>query len=177
MEQNRDTTSILREYLVDAIAAENNYETQMNHMSDQGDNAAVRKIFSDHAAETRLQHQRLTQRLEAVGGKPSGFKSVLAHVFGSLPGVSRSGRDTAEETAHNLVAGYAMKNSEIAMYEMLATIAAVAGDLQTEQLAREIQEEERHMAQKIWHLIAPCSREAMLKISDARERNPNLSRA
>jgi ferritin-like metal-binding protein YciE len=175
MEKNQDVTSLMREYLIDAIAAERSFETQLRAMAKQSDQPAAEQVFSQHAEETRSQHERLTARLQSVGGSPSGFKTFLAELFAFVPKAAQAGHHKIEVTTQNLVIGYSVENSEIAMYEALATIANVAGDLQTEQLAREIQEEERRAASKIWHLIAPTARESMLRLSDARERNPNLS--
>lgn len=77
------------------------------------------------------------------------------------------GHDDSERATQNLIIGYALENAEIAMYQALASMAAAAGDLQTEQLAREIQEEERRAAKMIWHLIGSCAQESYTKISDA----------
>jgi ferritin-like metal-binding protein YciE len=175
MEKNQDATSLVREYLIDAIAAEKSFETQLRAMARQSDLPAAEQVFSQHAEETRHQHQRLTERLQALGGSPSAFKTFLAELFAFTPKAAQAGHSKIEVATQNLVVGYSVENSEIAMYEALAAVANIAGDLQTEQLAREIQEEERRAASKIWHLIAPTARESMLRLSDAREQNPNLS--
>ncbi len=177
MEKNQDVVSLMREYLIDAIAAEKNFESQLRGMARQGDQSAAHQVFLHHADETRHQCERLTARLQAIGGTPSTFKTFIALLANSLPKLAQSGHDKAEVATQNLIVAFAVENSEIAMYEALATSAATAGDLQTEQLAREIQEEERRAAQKIWNLIVPSAREAMLKLSDARDRNPNLNTA
>jgi ferritin-like metal-binding protein YciE len=159
--------SILRRYLEDAIAAERNFETQLREMAKEGDNSTARLAFAQHAEETKSQHARLTGRLHELGGSPSGFKTVIAHLFHFAPKTAQFGHDESEKSAQNLIIGYSVENAEIAMYEALASVAAAAGDLQTEKLAREIQEEERRAANTIWHLIAPCSQESYQKISEA----------
>jgi ferritin-like metal-binding protein YciE len=167
MTRGEPKESILRRYLQDAIAAERNFETQLNTMSGEGSNAAARTLFAQHAEETRSQYQRLEARLDALGGSPSGFKTILAHLFNMLPKSAQMGHDDSEIATQNLIIGYAVENSEIAMYEALASLAAAAGDLQTEQLAREIQEQERHAARMIWDLIPTCAQESYGKISEA----------
>jgi len=167
MTRGEPRLSILRRYLEDAIAAESNFETQLRAMSKEGDNAAAKLAFAQHAEETKSQRLRLMVRLQEMGGSPSGFKAVVAHLFNFAPKAAQLGHDQSEISAQNLIIGYAVENSEIAMYEALAATAAAAGDLQTEQLAREIQEEERRAAKMIWHLIAPCSQESYGKISSA----------
>ncbi|MGI8769930.1 MAG: DUF892 family protein [Acidobacteriaceae bacterium] len=175
MGKNQDAVSLVREYLIDAIAAENNSESQLAAMSKMGDHAPTQKAFSEHAAETRQQARRLTERLESIGGSPSTFKSFVAHLLNFAPKLAQFGHDTSEHNTQNLIIAYTLEHGEVAMYEALATAAKVAGDLQTEQLAREIQQEEKHAAERFWNMIAPVAREGMLRISDARERNPNLT--
>jgi ferritin-like metal-binding protein YciE len=167
MTRGEPKDSILRRYLQDAIAAERNFETQLNNMSGEGSNVAARTLFAKHAEETQSQYQRLEARLNALGGSPSGFKTIMAHLFSMLPKSAQMGHDDSEIATQNLIIGYATENAEIAMYEALASIAAAAGDLQTEQLAREIQEEERHAAKMIWDFIANCAQESYGRISEA----------
>jgi ferritin-like metal-binding protein YciE len=175
MGKNQDAVSLMREYLIDAVATENNSETQLLAMAKMGDHAPTQRAFSEHAAETKQQIRRLTERLELIGGSPSTFKSFVAHIFNFGPKLAQFGHDAAEHNTQNLIIAYTLENGEVAMYEALATAANVAGDLQTEQLAREIQREEENAAKRFWHFIAPVAREGMLRISDARERNPNLT--
>lgn len=167
MTRGEPKESILRRYLEDAIAAERNFESQLQDMSGEGNNIGAREVFAQHALQTRSQYQRLEARLHELGGSPSGFKTIMAHLFSMLPKSAQMGHDDSEVTTQNLVIGYTVENAEIAMYEALASMAAAAGDLQTEQLAREIQEEERHAAKLIWGLIARSARESYDHISEA----------
>lgn len=167
MTRGESRHSILRRYLEDAIAAERNFETQLREMAKEGDNLAAKLAFAQHAEETHSQYQRLTKRLEELGGSPSGFKMVIAHLFHFAPKTAQLGHDQSEKATQNLIIGFSVENAEIAMYEALASVAAAAGDLQTERLAREIQEEERRAANTIWHLITPCAQESYNKISEA----------
>ena len=167
MTRGEPKQSILRRYLEDAIAAEHNFATELSAMSGEGDNMAARFLFAQHAEETHSQHRRLKARLEALGGSSSGLKTAMAHLFNLIPKAAQIGHDDSEIAAQNLIIGYAAENAEIAMYEALASIAAAAGDMQTERLAREIQEEERRAARMIWHLISPCAKESYGKISRA----------
>src|SRR5436190_24222007 len=76
---------VIQRYLSDAIAAEKNFESQLRAFAKETDQGPVQQLFAQHADETRLQHERLTARLEALGGSPSGMKSFLAHLFGFAP--------------------------------------------------------------------------------------------
>src|SRR3954452_8164288 len=157
----------IQRYLSDAIAAEKNFEDQLRAFAKETDQGPVQQLFAQHADETRLQHERLTARLEALGGSPSGMKSFLAHLFGFAPKTAQIGHDEAEKGSQDLMIAFAVENSEIAMYEALAISAAEAGDRQTEQLAREIQQEERAAAQKVWDLIPASARDSFRKVTGA----------
>ncbi len=51
----------------------------------------------------------------------------------------------------------AAASAEMAMYESLATAARPAGDTKTEQLARELQAEEKDDYEKSWNLLRPSA--------------------
>jgi ferritin-like metal-binding protein YciE len=155
----------LARYLEDAIAAEQNFETQLRMFAKESDQAEVKQAFEMHADETRLQHERLTARLAELGGKPSGVKSFLAHLFGNAPKAAQLGHDPAEKSTQDLVMAYAVEHSEIAMYESLAVAAAAAGDTVTETLARQIQQEERRAAEIVWNLLPLSARDSFLKVT------------
>lgn len=164
---NETPTHVLQRYLEDTIAAEKTFESQLRTMADEGSYAPAKRLFADHADETRSQHERLTARLEQLGGSPSTLKTAAAHVFGFTPKAAQIGHDEAERSSQNLIIAFTVENSEVATYEALATVAAAAGDHATEQLAREIQNEERRASHNIWQLIAPSSREAFEVVSRA----------
>jgi ferritin-like metal-binding protein YciE len=165
MTRDEPKESILRRYLADAVAAEQSSAERLEEMSGEGDHLAARQLFAQHQDQTRSQIERLRARLEALGGSPSEFKAVIAHLVALVPKVVHKGHDESEIATQNLILAYALENEEVAMYEALAATAASAGDLQTEQLAREIQKEERHAAEMIWNLIAASARDSYGKIS------------
>ena len=160
-----DPQDVLRRYLQDAIAVEQNFVTVNRAIAKEATMPHVRQLFEAHADETQRQEDRLTARLEALGGKPSGMKGFLAHMFGTTPKAAQLGRDESEKTAQDLMMAYAGENSEIAMYESLAIAAADAGDPITEQLARDIQQEERRMAEQVWSWIGPTAHHTFLKVT------------
>lgn len=161
---------VICRYIEDAIAAETAFESQLRTGAKEAELEEVRAIFAQHADETKRQHERLTARLEALGGKPSGAKSFLAHVFGFAPKPAQMGHDRAERTTQDLIAAFAVENSEIAMYESLANAASAAGDTLTEALAREIQQEERMAAEKVWNMIPTSARQAFSKVTSGESR-------
>lgn len=159
------TTDIIKRYLEDAIAAEKSFETQLQGFAKEGDDPVAQAAFQQHALETKRQYERLTARLEALGGSASGIKSVLAHLFGVSPKTAQIGHEKEERTTQNLMMAYAVENSEIAMYEALVTVAEAAGDSQTAALAREIQAEEKATAEKVWKLIASSAVQAFERVT------------
>jgi len=156
---------IIRRYLSDAIAAEKNFENQLRAFANETDQGPVQQLFAQHADETRRQHERLTVRLQALGGEPSAMKTFFANLFGFAPKAAQLGHDEAEKGTQDLVMAYAVEHSEIAMYEALAVAASAAGDTETERLARDIQQEERRAAEKVWALISPSARDSFLKVT------------
>lgn len=156
---------IIKRYLQDAIAAEQSFESQLETFGKEGDDPAVRQLFEQHARETRSQIERLTARLHDLGGSESGLKSFMAHMFGMAPKSASMGHDEAERQTQNLMMAYAVENSEVAMYESLATVAEAIGDNTTATLARSIQREEQATAEKVWNFIAPSARRSLEKLT------------
>lgn len=162
---NESSQEVIKRYIEDVIAVERNFETQLKAFSKEGEQAAVQRLFAQHAVETRHQHERLTARLEALGGSPSVLKTFFAHIFNFAPKTAQIGHDPAEKSSQDLIIAFAMENSEIAMYEELAVVAGFAGDTETESLARTIQEEERAAAKKVWELIDSSCRQSFMKVT------------
>jgi ferritin-like metal-binding protein YciE len=161
---DHSTQDIIKRYLQDAIAAENSFESQLESFSQEGDDPQVRQLFEQHRQETRVQIERLTARLRELGDTPSTMKSFMAHMFNFAPKAASLGHDEAERQTQNLMAAFAVENSECAMYESLATAAEAVGDTQTARLARDIQQEEKRTADKVWSHIAPSSRRSLDKL-------------
>ncbi len=169
------STDVIKRYLEDAIAAEKSFETQLQGFAKEGDNAVAKAAFHQHALETKQQYERLTARLEALGGGASTTKSLLAHIFGLSPKTAQIGHEKEERTTQNLMIAYAVENSEIAMYEALATVAEAAGDTQTVTLARQIQAEEKATAEKVWKLIPSSAVEALERVAGGAKRTAATS--
>ncbi len=159
------SVDVIKRYLEDAIAAERSFESQLQGFAKEGDDQTVKAAFEKHAIETRHQHERLTARLEALGGSPSAAKSFLAHVFGLSPKTAQIGHEKQERVTQNLMMAFAVENSELAMYEAMATVAEAANDGVTAKLAREIQTEEKAMADKVWSLLPGAANEAFLQVT------------
>ncbi len=149
---------LIRRYLDDAIAAEKSAERQLRGFAEEGDDEEVQAVFQAHAEETRAQYERLSERLEALGGTSSTSKSMLAQVLSLAPQAAQAGHTQEERLAQNLIAAFAVEKSQCAMYEALANIAAAAGDASTEHLARDIQAQDSQTADRIWRFIPTRSK-------------------
>lgn len=168
------SNDVIRRYLEDAIAAEKSFETQLQSFAREGDDEEVKTVFAVHSAETRRQYERLTIRLQELGGSPSTAKSFLAHIFSLTPKTAQVGHEAEERTTQNLIMAFTAENSECAMYEALAAAAEAAGDDITEALVREIQQEERLTADRIWHFITSRAKIAF-NLLTAAETDPSVS--
>jgi len=161
LEKGKTASEVLARYLEDAIAAEKSFETQLIGFSEEAEDPAVKAMFRQHAEETKEQYTMLTQRLEELGGSTSTLKSFLAHMFNFAPKIAQIGHDKYERQTQDLMMAYAVENAEVAMYESLAQAAHLAGDMRTEQVARQIQQQEKQTAGKVWAQVAPAARKAM----------------
>lgn len=159
----------IKSHLEDAIAAEKSFETQLRGFAAEGSGEQVHQLFLQHADETRVQYERLTRRLTELGGEPSAAKTFLAHLAGLSPKLAQLGHDTVDRVTQNLMIAYAVENCEIAMYESLIAVAEAAGDEDTAELARAIQDEERTTAERVWKLIAPWADTAFKKLAGAEQ--------
>ncbi len=167
------SSEVIRRYLEDAIAAEKAFETQLRGFATADDDEEVNLAFATHAEETKLQYNRLTARLQELGGSPSSAKSFVAHVFSLSPKTAQATHVADEQIVQNLIMGFAVENSERAMYEGLANVARAAGDTVTETLAREIQMEEEETANKLWRFI-PSRAKIAFNVLTAGETDPSI---
>jgi len=163
--RRRAPIDILKTYLEDIIAAEKTFEAQLTGFSKEDDDPAAQQVFAQHARDTHTQFERLTARLQSLGGSPSTAKSALAHVFALAPAAAQTGHHAIERTTENLIMAYSVENAEVAMYEVFVTVAADAGDRETEQLALEIQKQQKETADKLWKLVGPAARRSIQQVS------------
>jgi ferritin-like metal-binding protein YciE len=165
----------IQRYLEDAIAAEKSFETQLRGFSEEATNESAKTAFATHADETREQYERLTARLKALGGDPSTFKSMLAHIFNMAPKTAQTGHADEERTTQDLMMAYSVENAEVAMYESLIIAAEAVGDSDTVSLARAIQKQEEETAEKVWKLIGPAATQAYARLTAGSNNDGNAN--
>ncbi len=140
-------------HLENVIAAERNFEDVLSRFSSEGEQEDVKRMFSQLSAKARTQHQRLEGRLRELGGAPSTLKSAVAHVLAATPLIAQAGQTPQEKNTQHLIITYAAAGAEMAMYEALAMVARTAGDFATEQLARQLQREEKEDHSIVWGML------------------------
>jgi ferritin-like metal-binding protein YciE len=88
-------------------------------------------------------------------------------MLGMAPTVAQVGHHDSEKNAQHLMICYAAAAAEMAMYEALATVAAQAGDRETEQLARQLQSEEKKDHQDSWRLLRTSVQDSWQQLTAA----------
>lgn len=156
-------------YLQDAEAAERNFEDALASFSKMGDQAQVQSALANMSRMARTQHERLEARLKALGAQPSTSKSALAHALAFAPTLVQMGQSSGEKNTQHLIIVVAAAAAETAMYEALASAASAAGDSATEQLARELQREERQDYQTAARLLRESALEAFQRAASSRD--------
>jgi ferritin-like metal-binding protein YciE len=155
------SSELIQRYLQDVIASEKAFESQLRSMAEDCDNPRLQELFASHADETKRQYNRLTSRLQVLGGSPSATKSFMAHIFNAVPRAGQIGQKEEDRNTQNLIIAYAIEQGEAATYEALKVAAQVVGDMPTAQLAEEIQREEQMAAQKIWNMLPIIARSSV----------------
>ncbi len=130
-------------YLQDAEAAERSFEDALIALSKTGDQPEVQSALTDMSRRVRSQYERLEARIMALGSSRSTVKSALAHALAVAPRLAQLGETPDQKSTQDLMIMIGTAAAESAMYEALASAAASAGDSETEQLARQLQAEER----------------------------------
>lgn len=149
---------VILRYVQDAEAAERNFEDALTSFGMAGEQNQVKTLMSVAAKKAKTQHERLEARLRALGGEPSKGKSMLAHVLAMGPTLAQLGHEPAEKNTQHLIVVIGAAAAEMAMYESLASVAAASGDTKTEQLARELQKEEKDDWDQAWALLASSAK-------------------
>ena len=137
----------LRKYLADAHAI----EAQAIQLLERGPKLAgdpqLERIYREHLEETHAHQRRVRERIEALGGDPSGLKDAAMRVGALNWGLFFQ---THPDTPGKLAAfAYAFEHLEIAGYEELKRVAARLDDAATVELAERILTEERAAADKV----------------------------
>ena len=132
-------------YLTDAHALEQQSLAALKGLISTSDDEAFRRHFEHHHAETEEQLRRVEARLSALGESPSTAKDLATKVASMGKGAGDLVR--SDNAGKNLRDFYVNEQLEIASYELLERVAALAGDTETAAVARTNREEERAEAE------------------------------
>ena len=153
-----DTTrERLIRYLDDAWATEKALVDELRGLADKSDDPEIKAMFEEHRLVTHNQEEMLEARIRALGEEPSGGKSFMSQLVGKMGEAFHKAHDDMDQTQQNLMKAFATENFECAMYESLAVFATEIGDTETAALAREIMEQEKQAAEKVWSFIGPSA--------------------
>jgi ferritin-like metal-binding protein YciE len=147
---------VVKRYLHDALAAEKSLASHFREFANQGDYREAIDVFRECEATALNHSQRLTARLDRMGGMPSRISSLF-RLFRLGEKTDQIDFGASEEVTHNILLTYTATHSEIAMYEVLRMVAEAAGDSETGSLALSLQQDEKIAAEKIWRLFAAAA--------------------
>lgn len=134
-------------YLADVHSIELQALAQLRAAPKIAGDPRLREVFEQHLGETEDQEQRVRERLEALGGKPSKLKDAAGAAGGwGMVAFAASQPDTPGKlTMH----AFSYEHMELAAYELLKRLAERAGDEETARLAADIAAEEARMAERL----------------------------
>jgi ferritin-like metal-binding protein YciE/nucleoside-diphosphate-sugar epimerase len=146
---DRDRDEQLVKYLADVHSIELQALAQLRAAPKIAGEERLRRVFEQHLAETEEQEQRVRERLEALGGKPSKLKDAAGSAGGwAMAAFAASQPDTPGKlTMH----AFSYEHMELAAYELLRRLAERAGDEETARMAGAIAAEEATMAGRLAH--------------------------
>src|SRR3954454_3039542 len=142
-----DLNEQLDKYLADAHSIEEQALAQMRTAPDIAGDPSLSEGFAQPLPETERHERLVRERLEARGGSPSRLKDLVMAVGGKgFVLFARSQPDTPGKLVFH---AYSYEALEQGSYEMLARVAARAGDEETARVAREILAEEYAMGDRL----------------------------
>jgi ferritin-like metal-binding protein YciE len=169
MSEPTSRTDQLIAWLDDAHAMESGLiPILQNHAAHFGDRmpAAARRI-QQHVVETQQHVQRLQDCLRLLNATPSGVKSTLSSLIGSVEGTTTA--IFRDQLVKNALADYASEQFEVGCYTALVSAAAQLGYREIVELCRLNLEEDSQMAAWVLQqLPAVVSRDAIDPAAHAR---------
>lgn len=137
----------LNKYLTDAHSIEQQALAQMAVAPELAGDPEIASAFSTHLGETE-EHERLVrERLEARRASPSKLKDVAGTLTGK--GFTAFAGAQPDTPGKLVVHAFSYEHMERAAYELLASVAARAGDPDTVQTARAIERQELAMGKRL----------------------------
>lgn len=141
------STDHLIDYLVDVYSIEQQALAQLRKAPDIAGAPGLAQHLKEHLLETEAQAKMIGDRLEAVGGSPSTMQDAVMKVGGKgFLAFAMSQPDTPGKLAAH---AHSYEALEAAAYELLVTMAGIAGDGKTVEIAQTILEQEQTMKRRL----------------------------
>ncbi len=137
----------LVKYLTDAHSIEQQALAQMRAAPKLAGDSGIARVFHEHLLETEGHERSVSELLEQHDAEPSTLKDMVGTLTGAGFGTFAAAQP---DTPGKLVAhGFSYEHMEEAAYHLLAPVAERAGDMEAATVAREIEDQERKMAQRL----------------------------
>lgn len=160
----RDITDRLVVYLKDAHSIEEQALTQLRHAPQVAGVPSLARMFEDHAAETEVHEQLVTDRLAAYDTAPSKVKDAVMKAGGAGFLLFAA---VQPDTPGKLVAhAHSYEALELASYELLMRVAGRAGDDETVAAASRIRDQEEAMRDRLATTYDEAAAASLEKIRD-----------
>ena len=168
----RTTETQLASYLSDAHSIEEQALAQLRAAPGIAGDDRLAAALAEHLGETEMHERVVRERLDALGESPSRMKDLIMAVGGKgFLAFARSQPDTPGKLAAH---AYSYEHLEIAAYELLARVARLADDPETEAMANRILPDERRMAERLESIFDATVRSSLAAVgsTDANEQVP-----
>jgi ferritin-like metal-binding protein YciE len=137
----------LTKYLTDAHSIEEQALAQLRRAPDMAGDEALAAAFREHLTETEGQERRVRQLIEARDAATSTVKDLAGKITGV--GFALFAKFNPDTTGKLAAHAYSYEHLELAMYRLLTKVAQRAGAPDVVEAAREIEGQERTMAERI----------------------------
>jgi ferritin-like metal-binding protein YciE len=134
-------------YLTDAHSIEHQALEQMKRAPKIAGDPSISEQFSQHLTETEEHERRVRERLEQLGASPSTLKDLAGKVTGV--GFALFAKFNPDTPGKLVAHAYSYEHMELAAYDLLSRVADRSGDAGTAALARDIEGQERAMAERL----------------------------
>ncbi len=137
----------LTKYLTDAHSIEEQALVQMRGAPKLAGDPEIAAAFELHLGETEGHESLVRRRLEARGASPAMLKDLAGKVTGQ--GFALFAQFQPDTPGKLVTHAYSYEHMELAAYDLLSRVAALAGDTETEEAAQQIRAQEQAMSMRL----------------------------
>jgi ferritin-like metal-binding protein YciE len=137
----------LVKYLTDAHSIEQQALVQMKAAPRIAGDERLASVFAEHRVETEEHQHLVTERLEALGARPSKVKDLVGALTGA--GFAAFAQAQPDTPGKLVVHAFSYEHMEEATYDLLGKVARRSGDSATVEASRLIEEQEHAMGDRL----------------------------